>query len=90
MQRSERATVVHRFYRGFKHDAHPMAIMVGVAGALSAFYAKAADIACAPACRLILGDCRAFRGLAAHACGAKQSKAYPGLHDPLWAHRLIN
>lgn len=37
-----------RFYRGFKHDAHPMAIMVGVAGALSAFYAKAADIACAP------------------------------------------
>ncbi|KAK9843949.1 hypothetical protein WJX81_000244 [Elliptochloris bilobata] len=32
------------FYRGFKHDAHPMAIMVGVAGALSAFYANAADV----------------------------------------------
>ena len=47
MHRSERVVVGHRFYRGFKHDAHPMAIMVGVAGALSAFYAKAADIACA-------------------------------------------
>jgi len=47
LHRSERVVVGHRFYRGFKHDAHPMAIMVGVAGALSAFYAKAADIACA-------------------------------------------
>ncbi|GBF88983.1 citrate (Si)-synthase [Raphidocelis subcapitata] len=27
-----------QFFKGFKHDAHPMAIMVGVAGALSAFY----------------------------------------------------
>lgn len=27
-----------RFYEGFKSDAHPMAIMVGVVGALSAFY----------------------------------------------------
>mmetsp|Transcript_27645 Transcript_27645/g.46273 ORF Transcript_27645/g.46273 Transcript_27645/m.46273 type:complete len:428 (+) Transcript_27645:285-1568(+) len=26
------------FYRGFKSDAHPMAIMVGVVGAMSAFY----------------------------------------------------
>eukprot|EP00959_Pyramimonas_sp_CCMP1952_P310030 6488056-Pyramimonas_sp.AAC.2 len=26
------------FYRGFKSDAHPMAIMVGVVGAISAFY----------------------------------------------------
>ena len=26
------------FYKGFKYDAHPMAIMVGVVGALSAFY----------------------------------------------------
>ncbi len=26
------------FYRGFRRDAHPMAIMVGVVGALSAFY----------------------------------------------------
>lgn len=29
--------VLH-FYRGFRRDAHPMAIMVGVVGALSAFY----------------------------------------------------
>lgn len=26
------------FYRGFRRDAHPMAIMIGVVGALSAFY----------------------------------------------------
>ncbi|WLF84675.1 citrate synthase [Moraxella sp. ZY210820] len=35
-------TMVHdqvsRFYNGFRRDAHPMAIMVGVVGALSAFY----------------------------------------------------
>jgi citrate synthase len=29
---------VLNFYRGFRRDAHPMAIMVGVVGALSAFY----------------------------------------------------
>lgn len=32
------------FYRGFRHDAHPMAIMVGVVGSLSAFYHDAIDI----------------------------------------------
>lgn len=41
-------TMVHeqliQFYKGFRHDAHPMAIMVGVTGALSAFYANAADL----------------------------------------------
>jgi citrate synthase len=35
-------TMVHeqlaRFYQGFRRDAHPMAVMVGVVGALSAFY----------------------------------------------------
>ncbi len=37
-----RHTMVHEqlqfFYRGFRRDAHPMAIMCGVVGALSAFY----------------------------------------------------
>src|SRR6187455_1734776 len=41
-------TMVHeqmiRFYSGFRRDAHPMAIMVGVVGALSAFYHDALDI----------------------------------------------
>ncbi len=41
-------TMVHeqlsRFYSGFRRDAHPMAIMVGVVGALSAFYGDAMDI----------------------------------------------
>lgn len=32
------------FYKGFNHDAHPMAIMVGVVGSLSAFYHDALDI----------------------------------------------
>mmetsp|Transcript_45567 Transcript_45567/g.145029 ORF Transcript_45567/g.145029 Transcript_45567/m.145029 type:complete len:473 (-) Transcript_45567:824-2242(-) len=37
-----RHTLVHetliQFFKGYKHDAHPMAIMVGTVGALSAFY----------------------------------------------------
>ena len=32
------------FYRGFRRDAHPMAIMIGVVGALSAFYHDSTDI----------------------------------------------
>ena len=32
------------FYRGFRRDAHPMAIMVGVVGALSSFYHDSTDI----------------------------------------------
>jgi citrate synthase len=40
-------TMVHdqltRFYSGFRRDAHPMAVMVGVVGALSAFYHDALD-----------------------------------------------
>jgi citrate synthase len=33
-----------RFYTGFRRDAHPMAVMVGVVGALSAFYHDSIDI----------------------------------------------
>ena len=32
-----------KFYQGFRRDAHPMAVMVGVVGALSAFYHEAED-----------------------------------------------
>ena len=32
------------FFRGFYHDAHPMSIMVGVVGSLSAFYHDSTDI----------------------------------------------
>ena len=35
---------VHQFFRGFRRDAHPMAIMCGVVGALSAFYHDSLDI----------------------------------------------
>jgi len=31
------------FFRGFRRDAHPMAVMVGVVGAMSAFYRDSAD-----------------------------------------------
>ena len=41
-------TLVHEglkeFYSGFRRDAHPMAIMVGVVGALAAFYHDSIDI----------------------------------------------
>ena len=43
-----RHTMLHeqmiRLYSGFRRDAHPMAIMVGVVGALSAFYHDSTDI----------------------------------------------
>lgn len=32
------------FYRGFRRDAHPMAVMCGVVGAMSAFYHDSTDI----------------------------------------------
>ena len=32
------------FFKGFRRDAHPMAVLVGVVGALSAFYHEALDI----------------------------------------------
>jgi len=35
---------VMSFYNGFRRDAHPMAVMVGVVGALSAFYHDVIDI----------------------------------------------
>jgi citrate synthase len=35
-----------RFYSGFRRDAHPMAVLVGVVGALSAFYHDVMDINC--------------------------------------------
>ena len=35
---------MQNFFRGFRRDAHPMAIMVGVAGAMSAFYPDSTDI----------------------------------------------
>ena len=47
-QRVTMHTMVHeqmnRFFTGFRRDAHPMAIMVGVMGALSAFYHDSTDI----------------------------------------------
>lgn len=36
---------MHYFYRGFRRDAHPMAIMCGVVGAMAAFYHDSTDIA---------------------------------------------
>jgi len=35
---------IHYFFRGFRRDAHPMAVMCGVIGALSAFYHDSLDI----------------------------------------------
>ncbi|TVQ82523.1 MAG: citrate (Si)-synthase [Micavibrio sp.] len=35
---------IHYFFRGFRRDAHPMSVMVGAVGALSAFYHDSLDI----------------------------------------------
>jgi citrate synthase len=35
---------MHQFLRGFRRDAHPMAVMTGMVGALSAFYHDTLDI----------------------------------------------
>jgi citrate synthase len=47
--RVTRHTMLHeqmsRFFTGFRRDAHPMAVMCGVVGALSAFYHDSTDIA---------------------------------------------
>jgi citrate synthase len=43
----KRHTMIHeqmvKFYQGFRRDAHPMSVMVGVVGALSAFYHEAEE-----------------------------------------------
>ncbi len=60
----KRHTMVHeqlrQFYQGFRRDAHPMAIMCGVTGALSAFYHDSLDI-----------DDREHRKITAHRLIAK-------------------
>jgi citrate synthase len=52
----QRHTMVHdqltRFYSGFRRDAHPMAVLVGVVGGLSAFYHDSLNIN-DPASRLV-------------------------------------
>src|SRR5690348_11843776 len=77
-------TMVHEqlssFYSGFRRDAHPMAVMCGVVGALSAFYHDSLDIT-DPASRRI----SAFRLIAkvptiaawAHKYNAGQPFMYP-------------
>ena len=48
VNRVTRHTMVHdqfsNFFRGFRRDAHPMSIMMGVVGALSAFYHDHLDV----------------------------------------------
>ena len=51
---------IHQFFKGFPKNAHPMAMLVGVVGALSAFYHDDLDI-----------DDSAHRKLAAHRLIAK-------------------
>ena len=35
---------INNVFRGFRRDAHPMAVMVGVTGAMSAFYHDSSDV----------------------------------------------
>jgi citrate synthase len=52
-----RHTMVHeqmtRFFQGFRRDAHPMAVMVGSVGALSAFYHDSTDISDIASIRMV-------------------------------------
>ncbi|MHB1428400.1 MAG: citrate synthase [Rhodocyclaceae bacterium] len=56
VEKVRRHTMVHdqltRFYNGFRRDAHPMAVLVGVVGGLSAFYHDSLNIN-DPASRLV-------------------------------------
>ncbi len=58
-QRLKRESMIHEslksFFHSFHHDAHPMAIMVGVVGSLSAFYHEELDLA-DPANRLRMAE----------------------------------
>tara|TARA_Y100000739_G_scaffold227657_1_gene237620 strand:+ start:348 stop:1637 length:1290 start_codon:yes stop_codon:yes gene_type:complete len=48
VNRVTRHTMLHEqmmnFFRGFRRDAHPMAVMTGVVGAMSAFYHDSLDV----------------------------------------------
>lgn len=50
VQTIQRHTMVHEqvshFFNGFRRDAHPMAIMCGVVGALASFYHENTDLTC--------------------------------------------
>ena len=92
-------TMVHeqlaRFFSGFRRDSHPMAVMVGVVGALAAFYHDSLDIANAQhreisAFRLHRrGHClpmgpgarRRQRGLPQHAGGNRRRVARSRVHQ---------
>ena len=62
--RVTRHTMVHeqmsRFYQGFRRDAHPMAVMTGCVGALSAFYHDSTDIS-DPTQRMIASETSGWR-----------------------------
>ncbi len=36
---------MHRFFSGYRRDAHPMAVMIGTVGAMSAFFEDSTDVA---------------------------------------------
>jgi hypothetical protein len=92
-----RHTMVHeqlaRLYQGFRRDSHPMAVMVGVVGALSAFYHDSLDINNPEhreisAFRLIakLPDHRRDGLQVQHGPAVHVPAQRPGLHGELHAH----
>lgn len=68
-----------RFYGGFKRDAHPMAIMVGVVGALSAFYHDSTDIH-DPMQRMVAAHRMIAKMPTIGACAYKYSLGQPFIH----------
>jgi len=69
-----------KFYQGFRRDAHPMAVMVGVVGALAAFYHDAHDFSDAEHRSMSFNRLIAKT---AHHCGDDlQIQYWPALYAP--------
>ena len=66
---------ISTFFRGFRRDAHPMAILCGVTGALSAFYHDSA------ACLIENGNILA---------AAQEERFSRKKHDPSYPKHAIN
>ena len=83
--------LVH-LYRGFRRDAHPMAIMVGVVGALSAFYNDSTDFSDIEqrkaACHRLIAKIATI-GAMAYKYSIGQSFVYPR-NDLSYAENFLN
>ncbi len=83
---------IHVIFRGFRRDAHPMAVMCGVVGALSAFYHEDLDIFDAThrknATHRLIAKMPTIAAMA-HKYALGQPFAYPR-NDASYAHNFLH